>query len=262
MTTCQTIQPRLTAYLDGELAGEHGSVVRGHLRECAACREIARDEAALRDGLRLLPPVDPPVALWAGIQAQLAAAEVADARKSPWRRSLARWARWAPWPPTIPQYVTGGALAAAAVVMLYWRTQRPVDVAEPVVAVPVPEIQSARIAERSKSGGSEGNAAAVVPVAPVAPVDDVTADLAAEPARITAAYAATADELMTLARDASAGWSDRQRAAFDDSVAALRAGIDRASAGRPRQRAQRALIRYLQGAAVRDVVLLASGGAR
>ncbi|HET9620087.1 MAG TPA: anti-sigma factor, partial [Kofleriaceae bacterium] len=98
MITCETIQPRLTAYLDGELADDSGSEVRGHLRECAACRQVARDEAALRDGLRTLPPVDPPPSLWAGVQAQLAAAEVADAHRPPWRRALARltpsWSRW------------------------------------------------------------------------------------------------------------------------------------------------------------------------
>src|SRR4029079_8859436 len=96
MTTCKTIQPRLTAYLDGELAADHGSLVRGHLRECSACREIARDEASLRDSLRTLAPIDPPASLWAGVQAKLAAAEVADAHTPAWRRLVARFTRWAP----------------------------------------------------------------------------------------------------------------------------------------------------------------------
>src|ERR1700761_6631315 len=100
MITCDTIQPRLTAYLDGELADEDGSEVRGHLRECAACRQIARDEAALRDGLRQLAPVDPPASLWAGVQAQLAAAEVADAHTPWWRRA---WRRWTPVMPSLRQ---------------------------------------------------------------------------------------------------------------------------------------------------------------
>src|SRR4029077_16907560 len=97
MTTCDKLRARLTAYLDGELADDHGSVVRGHLRECAACRQVARDEAALRDGLRMLAPVAPPATLWAGVQARLAAAEVADARKSRWRHQAERWARWMSW---------------------------------------------------------------------------------------------------------------------------------------------------------------------
>src|SRR5438067_6919520 len=77
--TCNDMRAKLTAYLDGELEDDRGSAVRGHLRGCQACRDAARDEAALRDGLRALPPVDPPASLWAGVQARLARAEVADA---------------------------------------------------------------------------------------------------------------------------------------------------------------------------------------
>src|SRR5439155_27132291 len=118
MTTCKTIQPRLTAYLDGELADDHGSVVRGHLRECSACRQIARDEASLRDSLRTLAPIDPPASLWAGVQAKLAAAEVADAHAPRWRRLFARWT------PSLPRLATGGLVAAAAVAVVYWHTWR------------------------------------------------------------------------------------------------------------------------------------------
>lgn len=258
MTTCETIQPRLTAYLDGDLEGERGSVVRGHLRECAACRELAREEAALRDGLRVLPPVDPPPSLWAGVQAQLAAAEVADARKPRWRRTVARWARWAPWPPTMPQYAAGAALAATAVVMLYWRTQRVDELASagPVVVVPVnPAAAPPRPVPRETI-----DPAAVAPVASAA--DDVTADLRAEPARTTASYDQVIEELMKLASEARPAWGDDQKAAFDVKLVALRTGIEHAAPGRSQQRAQRALIRYLQNAVVHDDVVLASGGAR
>src|SRR5262245_55604797 len=127
MTTCNKIRPRLTAYLDGELADDRGSVVRGHLRECAACRDVARDEAALRDGLRELPAPDPPASLWAGVQARLAAEEVADARKPPWRRVAERWAQWtrrARWTPTMPQLAAAACVAATAVAVLTWRSQR------------------------------------------------------------------------------------------------------------------------------------------
>lgn len=255
MTTCETIQPRLTAYLDGELEDEHGSVVRGHLRECAACRQVARREAALRDGLRLLPPVDPPASLWAGVQAQLAAAEVADARKPRWRRAVARWARWAPWPPTLPQYISGGALAAAAAVMLTWRAHRAAELAPIAVSSPV-AVSAPRVTPLVPPAAPP----TALPVAP-AP-DDVTADLMAEPARTTASYAAVVEELMKLASEARTGWSDDQKAAFDDKLAALRRGLGHAADGRPQQRAQRALIRYLQTAIVRDDVMLASGGVR
>jgi hypothetical protein len=252
MTTCETIKPRLTSYLDGDLTGDDGSVVRGHLRECAACRQIARDEAVLRDALRQLPPVDPPASLWAGVQARLAAAEVADARKPRWRRGVARWARWVPWAPTMPQVIAGGVLAVAAVMMLYWRTDHGFVPPPPVVAESVPVVAPERL---------RAQPADPVP-APATPpsADDVTADLIGEPARTTASYAQVIEDLMKLADSASDGWSHEQRVVFETEVAALRDGISRAAPGRPQQRVQRRLIRYLQGAAVRDVVVLASGG--
>jgi anti-sigma factor RsiW len=77
MTSCEQTRRRLTAYLDGDLDADGGTLVRVHLRGCAACRQVASDEAALRDELRALPSVDPPASLWAGVQAQLAAAEEA-----------------------------------------------------------------------------------------------------------------------------------------------------------------------------------------
>jgi Putative zinc-finger len=256
MTSCETIHPRLTAYLDGELTDEHGSVVRGHLRECAACRQIARDEAALRDGLRMLPPVDPPPALWAAVQAQLAAAEVADARKPRWRRAVARWALWVRWAPSLSQLAAGGLAAAAAVAMLTWRAHRADEPASNHVAtIPVPEIQA-----------DHPHARPPAPMA-LAPAtspsdDDVTADLRAEPARATASYGQAIEELMTLASAARVGWTDERRTAFDAKIAALRDGVTRAVQGRAQQRAQRVLIRYLQGAVVRDEIVLASGGVR
>src|SRR5262245_52190695 len=205
MTTCKTIQPRLTAYLDGELADDRGSVVRGHLRECAACRQVARDEAALRDGLRALPPLDPPASLWAGVQAQLAAAEVADARAPRWRRLFARWT------PSLPRLATGGLVAAAAIALVTWRAQRTDEA--PVAIIAEPSEEPARMLTPR-------------PDVSVSPADDVTADLNAEPARTTEAYGDAIEELMKLAREARATWSDERGAAFDRRVAQLRGSID------------------------------------
>jgi negative regulator of sigma E activity len=274
MTTCDKIRPRLTAYLDGELADDHGSVVRGHLRECAACRQVARDEAALRDGLRALAPVDPPPSLWAGVQARLAAEEVADARAPRWRRAVARWVRWARarWTPTMPQLAVASAAAAAAIALLTLRGPRADEPAGPPVARQVPPAvpglpgrneQPVRPAPGSTPDG---------PVAPAAPgraapgrvdapsPDDVTADLATDAARTTESYDRVVGELMNLADTARKRWSDADRAAFDVRVAGLRSAIAHAGPPRSVQRAQRSLIRYLQGAIVRDDMLLASGG--
>lgn len=240
--SCESTQRQLTAYLDGDLDAADGSAVRGHLRECAACRQVASDEGRLRDQLRLLPPVDPPASLWAGVQAQLAAAEVADAKRPAWRRAVARWM------PTLPTFAIGSALAAAAVVLLWWRTHRsPAD--EPVVESPIAVVPApAPLPERSP------------PPAPASLAGDVTEDLAGEQARVTAGYADAAEELVALATEARAQWSAEEKTAFDATVAELRGQIDRAPAGRAQQRAWRGLIKYLQGAVVRDDVALAGGG--
>ena len=259
MTTCDKIRPRLTAYLDGDIADDHGSVVRGHLRECAACREVSRDEASLRDGLRLLPPVDPPASLWAGVQARLAAEEVADARKPRWRRAAERWAQWmrrARWTPTMPQLATAACVAATAVAVLTWRGQR-IDDAGPVAHQRLPEPANPARPVPAATALPEPALAAVAPSA-----DDVTADLLAEPSRTTASYDRAVVELMKLAEQSRARWSDGDKAAFDSRIAGMRDAIARAGQPRSVQRAQRSLIRYLQGAVIRDDTLLASGGAR
>jgi anti-sigma factor RsiW len=232
---CEDFRAKLTAYLDGELEDDRGSAVRGHLRGCAACRDVARDEAALRDGLRDLPPVDPPASLWAGVQARLAAAEVADAERPAWRRALSRW--------LVPQQlVLAGVGIAALVTLVVWKT-RHADAPTTVPAPPPHEIAAAP---------PQQFAPAVQP--PVKEEPDVTAELAAAPARETQSYAEAAAELLRLAGDARASWSDERKAAFDARVAELRGAIDHASEEHPRQQAYRALIRYLQGAAIRDEV--------
>lgn len=234
--TCEHVQKRLTAYLDGELDGDRGSVVRGHLRACATCRQIASDEAALRDGLRQLPPVDPPASLWAGVQARLAEAEVADAKRPAWRRALARWA------PLAPRYALGGLVAAAAVTAIWWRTHRDAD------------------PEQATATPSQVLAADTTPAVPATALAvDISADLAAESDRITATYAETAAELLALASERRHEWAPDEQQAFDAQVAALRSAIDDASAERPRHRAWRSLIRYLQNAVVRDQIALAGG---
>jgi hypothetical protein len=265
MTTCDKTRPRLTAYLDGELADDHGSAVRGHLRECAACRQVAREEAALRDGLRLLPPVDPPVSLWAGVQARLAAEEVADARTPRWRRTAARWARWARarWTPSMPQLAVASAVAAAAISLLTLRSHRADEPAGPPVALRDPPALHDPVPLRDPPAlrNPPAPSPAPDPAALQAPSpDDVTADLAADPMRTTESYDRVVGELMTLAEAARERWSDDDRAAFDSRVAALRSSIAHAGPPRSVQRTQRSLIRYLQHAIVRDDRLLASGG--
>ncbi|MDB4962865.1 MAG: superfamily protein [Myxococcales bacterium] len=243
--SCEDVRPRLTGYLDGELDADRGSVVRGHLRECAACRQVATDEAALRDGLRQLPHVDPPPSLWAGVQARLAEAEVADARRPAWRRALTRWL------PSAPRFAAGTLVAATAVGVLWWRSQRGPD--GDVATQPEPTaIATAPTTPRMSQTH--------VVVASDRGEPDVTADLAGEAGRVTASYGDAAEELLALAGEVRGQWTEEQRTAFDARVAELRGTIASAADGHPRQRAWRDLIRYLQNAVVRDEIAFAGGG--
>jgi len=229
---CEQARTQLTAYLDGELEGERGSAFRGHLRGCDACRAIASDEAALRDGLRALPPIDPPASLWAGVQQKLAAAEIADAERPAWRRALASW---------LPRYGLVGVACAAAAALLIWRATSRHDAIEPSAQPAIAH--------------HEATPAAVAPSTP-AMDQDVTQDLAASAANLTQSYADEADSLARLATDERTKWTADRQQTFDTRVAEMRAAIGAADAGRARQKAYRDLIRYLQHAAVRDEVAI------
>jgi hypothetical protein len=239
--TCSDTRAKLTAYLDGDLDADRGTVVRGHLRTCAACRDIAEREAVLRDGLRALPPVDPPASLWANVQAKLAAAEVVESQRPAWRRALARWTRSA-W---MPRLALAATAAGAAVVLLWWRHQPQPDV---VVQTPPPS-PAIQVVIKSDS------------VAPLckpttqAEAQDVTADLDAEADRVTASYCSEAES--QLAEAAKADWPAAERKAFDARVAELRQRLAQASEPRLRHKVLRELIRYAQTARARDAVALA-----
>jgi hypothetical protein len=243
---CESARAQLTAYLDGELEGERGSAVRGHLRGCDACRQAAADEAALRDGLRALPPLDPPASLWAGVQRQLAAAEVADAERPAWRRALSRLA------PRAPQIGFASAAVAAAVILLVVRMQRDDERTPPSTPISLDPVVI-------KPDRTEP---APPPAPPAVPTDDtdVTASLAAEPAQITDSYAQTVRELLEVASEARAQWPDDRKREFDAQVTSLQKKAALATDERPRRDAYRKLIRYLQRSAIDDDIALASTG--
>jgi hypothetical protein len=240
--TCDHVREQLTAYLDGDLDPDRGTVVRGHLRTCDACRRVSEQEVVLRDGLRALPTVDPPTHLWSNIQAQLAAVEVAESKRPAWKRALARWT------PVLPRFAMAGALTAAAIGILWWRTRPDAPKADEhkIADVQSPKFEPSHM--QVTAGCNLDSPAS----------NDVTSDLTAEVARVTSCYAQTANELLALANDARATWNDEQRTTFDANVGELRKAVDAAEAGRPRQRAYRAMNRYLQNVLTRDDVALAS----
>lgn len=244
--TCEKVKPQLTAYLDGELADDRGSAVRGHLRGCADCRQAATDEAALRDGLRVLPPVDPPASLWAGVQARLAAEEVADSERPAWRRAIARWM------PKAPQIALGSAVLAAAVVLLVIRANRN----EQTTDQPRPSVSAATKIDPVVIAPQHA------PSAPPVADDqrDVSDVLDGYAGAVSEEHAVVVRELLPLAQEARARWPEAQRQAFDTRLAELQREVATATTERVRQRHYRGLIRYLQRAAIRDEVALASVG--
>ncbi len=247
--TCERVRAQLTGYLDGELDSDAGTVVRGHLRICESCRAIAADEAMLRDGLRSLPTVDPPNSLWAGVQAQLAAEEVAESKRPSWRRALARWQRMLP----APRFAIAGALvAAAAIGVVYWKTRPSVEDAPVVVdnkSVTVPPPVFAPDAPKPKPTRPDCTT--------VVDATDVTQDLELDAKRADAAHDCAIQELLTEAAHVRSEWTETQRSAFDDRVRSMRDAIAKAGDGKPKKRAAGALVSYLQGAVTRDQVLLA-----
>lgn len=236
---CDDVRAKLTAYLDGELEDNRGSAIRGHLRGCEACRHMAADEAALRDGLRSLPPLDPPNALWSGIQRRLAAEEVADSDQPAWRRALSRFA--ARWRPLAPQLALGSAALAVAVVVLAVHHRASTSTSEgPVAAMPeLPRVAPPHVAPQ--------------PQPPAAIEGDVTAELADDAVNRTASFRQAAEELVEPCLERRAAWTDDRKAVFDAKLAAFRKQAAAAN-GRARDRIYLDMRSYLHGVAIRDEV--------
>jgi len=236
--TCHDVRPHLTAYLDGELEGDRGSTVRGHLRRCEACRTAAHDEAALRDGLRALTQLDAPSEMWAGVQRQLAAAEVADADKPHWRHVVSRFAQQ--W--FSPRFAVASAALAVVVCVWAWRFTHEHGAAD------APHVAAVPVAVPRPAGEA--------PTAP-GPQGDVAAEIEALPKQTSDAYGEASGELVKLAGEARTQWPADRQQQFDAKLGELQHDVTTASEGRPRQKAYRTLIRYLQRVTTRDEVAFA-----
>jgi len=90
---------------------------------------------------------------------------------------------------------------------------------------------------------------------------DVALALASEPTCVTEAYASAAADLVRTAQEQRAQWDDERRQRFDAQLDDLRRNVEAAPEGRPRQRAYRAVIRFLQRVTTRDQVLADARGA-
>ena len=72
------LNQELSAYLDGELAGESLTAVESHLAECAACRATLESLRGLVRRAQTLDDRPPERDLWAGIASRLGDATTAD----------------------------------------------------------------------------------------------------------------------------------------------------------------------------------------
>lgn len=237
---CDDVQPQLTGYLDGDLDADAGTIVRGHLRECQACRDVAAEEAALRDGLRALPSLDPPPALWNAVRAQLAKEEVEASRLPAWRRALTRW-----MPQMRAAAPFAGALAAAVVALVLWQKLHATHDDTVAITPPPPPVV-------------EKHAPAPAPREPVRieEAPDVTADLALDGKRKDASFEASEAAMKRELVEVRRAWSASQNSEFEARVAELEGAVKSADAGRAREKAERALFKYLQNALTRDEVAI------
>ncbi|HET7294849.1 MAG TPA: zf-HC2 domain-containing protein, partial [Vicinamibacteria bacterium] len=93
---------RITGWVDGELGPEDRARVDEHLRSCAACREQAEEEKALRARLRALPDVEPPAAVERRLRARLRRARPSPSRVLlPVAATLVAVALWAAGRPSV-----------------------------------------------------------------------------------------------------------------------------------------------------------------
>ena len=199
---CRDTERWATAYVDGELDERRASALRGHLRTCAACLARIEDEAAVRGAAEQLEPaLEPPPTLWAGIEARLAEAEVADSR-----RSRAWW--W--WQGARRHAWTGAAALAVVALAVVWTARH-----EPGAVPP--------------SGGESLTAtrAAEPSALPTMSFAEQRLD---EISRADARYQQTVAELRAIVAEERAAWSADYARAFDARVAELDDAVARARA--------------------------------
>jgi len=88
------VSRRLSAYLDGELAGRAAQWMARHVARCAACAEALEGLRRAQAALRAAPRSAPPAEAWDRLRERMAAPARADGLPAPRRRLLRH--RWVP----------------------------------------------------------------------------------------------------------------------------------------------------------------------
>lgn len=78
--TCEMLQSRLSAYLDGELAGRDMMAIRTHVHQCPECAQILEIERMTKEALAGIPSVEPPADFEERLIATVMAAPVRKSR--------------------------------------------------------------------------------------------------------------------------------------------------------------------------------------
>lgn len=113
--SCERMQGRLVAFMDGRASDKDRRVVESHLAQCASCRARVEGFQGVWGVLNEMPSHQPSQLFDARLRARLAA--------EPARQSF--WAGWVP----APRLALAATLLA---VFSIWQSSRPVAVIEPV----------------------------------------------------------------------------------------------------------------------------------
>lgn len=156
MTPAHPDPARLSGYLDGDLEAAERDGLADHLAACAGCAATLAELAAVRDRARALPPLEPPAALWAAIEARLGA-PVVDLGAERAKRAR-RWSF------STPQLAAAAAALVVVSAVGAWLLGRnaaipvataPVAITAPDTAAPAPEADPAapvRVAASEDAG--------------------------------------------------------------------------------------------------------------
>src|SRR5262245_15020753 len=124
--SCERMESRILAYMDGRLSESERAEVQKHLDACAVCRVRATEFSSVNDLLDELPMIEPSPAFDVRVRARIAA--------EPVRQSL--WARlWAAISPS-PGIAFVAAMLLLAAVFVSYRT----DNGTP--PIPVPQVEA------------------------------------------------------------------------------------------------------------------------
>jgi hypothetical protein len=71
--TCERFEERLADYMEGDVHGAERALLDAHAASCSACGALVADLRKIVAEAATMPPIEPPRAVWAGIESRIAA---------------------------------------------------------------------------------------------------------------------------------------------------------------------------------------------